>query len=90
MNAAKPWNEAIEVSSLNYQNALWELECFLEENPNMKYVQRMIEKDLEQIGPNPLKRLNYFRENLLDMRKRLVQKTEELSQKVSSLNRIIE
>ncbi|MEE6249061.1 MAG: hypothetical protein VX583_01605 [Bdellovibrionota bacterium] len=86
MNAAKPWSEALEVSSLNYQNAVWELECFLEKHPNMRYAQEKIDKDLAKIGPNPLKRLMYFKENLLDMRKRLVQKTEELSDKVAQLN----
>ena len=86
MNAVKPWNEAIEVSSLNYQNAVWELECFLEKHPNMKYAQQMIDRDLEKIGPNPLKRLMYFKESLLDMRKRLLEKTTELNYKVADLN----
>lgn len=62
------WDKAFELLSIELQEAMWDLDSFLAENPNMIPAQREIDRDLAAIGENPSARIKYFIEKIQEKR----------------------
>lgn len=79
-------SEATDLLNLELQMAKWDLEEYLSKNPNMRYVQDKIEKDLSKISSDPATRLKYFSSQLKANQDLLKGYLKELSEKLKKLS----